>query len=165
MVRIPDAQSPEGDDVYTSVRGFVGDNIRSVDEQEEDTYYIQGPESVPLPPRKAKASEPNINGGHYTSLQPETLEQQTYYSSTSLNLPLDQRPRDGNTSPLATGEADTRDEGGVDLYLEVLPSTSQNPETSPTGFSNKTEVGEPPEKTNVVTAEIYDYVNADLGPN
>ena len=62
-------------------------------------------------------------------------------------------------------EAGTRDEGGVYLYLEVLPSTPKNLETSPTGFSNKTDVGEPPEKAKVVTTEMYYYVNADHRPN
>ena len=52
-------------------------------------------------------------------------------------------------------ESGARDEGGVDLYLEVLPSTPKNLETSPTVFSNKTDVGEPPKKTKVVTTEIY----------
>ena len=136
-----------------------------MDEEEEDTYYIQGPESVPFSQKKTKISAPDINGGHYTSLQLETLEQQTYYSSTSVNLSQDQRPRDGSANPVVAGEAVARDEGGVDLYLEVLPSTSQNPETSPTGFSDETDVGEPPEETNTVTTEIYDYVNVDLGPN
>ena len=85
---------------------------------------------------------------------------------TTLRLAsISTRTRDGSTNPLVVGEAGTRDEGGVDLYMEVLPSTPQNPETSPTSFYNKTEVAEPPKKTNVVTTEIYDYVNADLGPN
>ena len=126
MVRIPDTQSPEGDSVFTSVRCYLGDNIRSVDEQDEDTYYIQGPESVPFSQKKTKTSAPNINGGDYTSLQPETLEQQTYYSSTSLNPSQDQRPRDGSANPMVAGEVGTRNEGGVDLYLEVLPSTPKN---------------------------------------
>ena len=55
---------------------------------------------------------------------------------------------------MVAGEVGTRDEGGVALYLEVLPSTPKNPETSPTGFSNKTDVGEPLEKTKVVTTRF-----------
>ena len=135
-----------------------------MDEQDEETYYIQGPDSVPFS-QKTKTSAPNINGGDYTSLQPETLQQQTYYSSTSLNFSQDQRPRDASANPMVAGEAGARDEGGVYLYLEVLPSTPKNPDSSPTGFSNKTDVGEPPEKTKVVTTEIYYYVNVDHRPN
>lgn len=162
-VHIPDAQSPVSDALYTSLRGDIG----TIDEN----YYVNTDFSTE--PQKKEQRE-NGHGSVYTSLDPDTFNEKTYYSSAS---PVLSHLRKEEIAASSVKGKANQDEGGVDLYLEVLPSApsqssreaSPNPITSPTSITNQSdEAGggqSPPANFDPNTGEIYEYVNTDLGPN
>ena len=161
-VHIPDAQSPESDHLYTSLRADIGTS--------DDNYYVNTEF-----PNQSQKKEQRENGHRlYTSLDPNSLNEQTYYSSAS---PVLSRLKKEELAASSVGDVANQDEGGVDFYLEVLPSApsqssreaSPNPITSPTSISSHSDKAggdkSHSERFDPNTGEIYEYVNTDLGPN
>jgi hypothetical protein len=102
------------------------------------------------------------NHGEYTTIDPQSLDEPSYYSTTFKGKP----------SP---------DEGGVHTYLEVRPpipthrasspgSSRGNSPIRPSGLATLTQAKEDNVESPDVdvlegdSIEMYDYVNADLGP-
>ena len=108
------------------------------------------------------------DNSEYTSLNPQSLNESTYYTTT------DGSPykREKNTKG---GKAKQKsDEGGVEMYLEVRPSipsqssladNSQLALTGSSGSGNKTsDIPSPDEDILDGDPLEYEYINADLGP-
>lgn len=108
-------------------------------------------------------SEAGKNNGEYTALDPQSLEEPSYYSTTH-----------------KTKLTEELDEGGVRTYLEVVPpipahraslgSSRANSPSRPSDLATSTsakaeDVASP--DVDVLegdSIEMYEYVNADLGP-
>lgn len=111
----------------------------------------------------------------YTPLNPKSLNEPTYYTSTHTGSPF---KKDSPAQKRTEGEVD---EGGVTMYLEVVPavpshsSRSSSPRgnsplgltglTSPENRDNSdTEIVSPDVLDGDTVDPMYEYVNADLGP-
>jgi hypothetical protein len=111
----------------------------------------------------------------YTPLNPQSLNEPTYYTSTHTGSPFKKE------SPGRKRAEEEADEGGVTMYLEVVPSVpahssrSSSPRgNSPLGITGlaspenrhntDSEIASPDVLDGDVVDPMYEYVNADLGP-
>lgn len=125
-------------------------------------------------------NEESGTNGEYTTLNPHSLDEPNYYTTT---LPHSGSPLRNARKEEAKGETDV---GGVNMYLEVLPTDGKSPSprggNSPRGGSATPRGGSPVALTGLKSAteepndlpspdildgdlvDPYDYVNTDLGP-
>ena len=134
-----------------------------------------------------RASNERSQNGEYTSINPHSLDEPSYYTSARSSSPLKNDKEEGRDA----------DEGGVQMYLEVLHHTphsttpSHTPRsTTPSHTPRSTTPSHTPRPTTPVelsglsenkgnaadndvlspdvlegdTVDVYEYVNADLGP-
>ena len=120
--------------------------------------------------------KPDTNEGEkYTSLNPQSLNEPTYYTSTHTGSPF---KKESPGQKRVEGEVD---EGGVNMYLEVVPTVPSHSSrsNSPRGNSplGLTDLASPENRknsdTDIVSPDVlegdtvdpmYEYVNTDLGP-
>ena len=122
---------------------------------------------------KPTDNEGGETGGGYTTLNPHSLDEPSYYTSTHSGSPFKNVRKEKEE-----GEADV---GGVNMYLEVLPTGNKSPSAQGGSLSRGgsptpqalTGVKSAPEGVNDLPSpdvldgdpvDPYDYVNADLGP-
>lgn len=105
----------------------------------------------------------------YAKLNPSSLDEPSYYTTTHSSSPFKNARKE---------DTEGEDVGGVNMYLEVLPSDKNSPSprgessTSPRGglplaLTNSKSTPEDLSSPDILDGDLvdpYDYVNTDLGP-